>query len=249
VKSARARLADARRDLTYTKVESPITGVTSRSLKSEGTLISGPQDLLTTVSQIDPIWVNFGLSEAEQSSLKRDAAAGKLILPKDGRFDVTIRFEDGHEYAKSGRLVFTDIRVNNQTGTSDSRAEIANPAGEVRPGQFVRISLKGATRPNAMTVPQRAVQEGPQGKVVYLLTKENKAEPRPVVLGDWTGKEWIVLSGLAPGDKVITDGLMKVMLIPGAPLVVGDPNAPPPGAPGAPGAAPSKDAPKEPAKK
>jgi len=236
LKSARTRLSDARLNLTYTKVESPITGVTSRSLKSEGTLISGPQDLLTTVSQIDPIWVNFGLSESEQSSLKRDAAAGKLVLPKDGRFDVSIRFEDGHEYSRSGRLVFTDIRVNNQTGTSDARAEIGNPAGDVHPGQFVRISLKGATRPNAMTVPQRAVQEGPQGKVVYLLTKENKAEARPVVLGDWTGKEWIVLSGLAAGDKVITDGLMKVMLMPGAPLVVGDPNAPPPGAPGAPGA-------------
>jgi membrane fusion protein (multidrug efflux system) len=240
LKSARTRLADARLNLTYTKVESPITGVTSRSLKSEGTLISGPQDLLTTVSQIDPIWVNFGLSESEQSSLKRDAAAGKLVLPKDGRFDVSIRFEDGHEYSKSGRLVFTDIRVNNQTGTSDARAEIGNAAGDVHPGQFVRISLKGATRPNAMTVPQRAVQEGPQGKVVYLLTKENKAEARPVVLGDWTGKEWIVLSGLAAGDKVITDGLMKVMLMPGAPLVVGDPNAPPPGAPGA---TPAKPAP------
>jgi membrane fusion protein, multidrug efflux system len=234
LKSARARWSDARLNLAYTKVESPISGVTSRSLKSEGTLIAGPQDLLTTVSQIDPIWVNFGLSEAEQSSLKRDAAAGKLVIPKDGRFDVTIRFEDGHVYSRTGRLVFTDIRVNNQTGTSDARAEIPNPAGDVHPGQFVRISLKGATRPNAITVPQRAVQEGPQGKVVYLLTKENKAEPRPVVLGDWTGKEWIVLSGLAPGDKVITDGLMKVMMIPGAPLVVGDPNAPPPGAPGAP---------------
>ena len=233
LKSARARLADARRDLTYTKVESPITGVTSRSLKSEGTLISGPQDLLTTVSQVDPIWVNFGLSEAEQSALKRDAAAGRLILPKDNRYDVSIRFEDGHEYSKSGRLVFTDIRVNPQTGTLDARAEIANPNGDVHPGQFVRISLKGASRPNAITVPQRAVQEGPQGKVVYVLTKEGKGEARPVVLGDWTGKEWIVLSGLAPGDKVITDGLMKVMMIPGAPLVVGDPNAPPPGQGGA----------------
>ncbi len=246
LKSARARLADARRDLTYTKVESPITGVTSRSLKSEGTLIAGPQDLLTTVSQVDPIWVNFGLSEGEQAALKRDAAEGKLVLPKDGRFDVSIKFEDGHEYSRNGRLVFTDIRVNSQTGTRDARAEIPNPAGEVHPGQFVRIALKGATRPNAITVPQRAVQEGPQGKVVYLLTKENKAEPRPVVLGDWTGTDWIVLNGLAPGERVITDGLMKVMMMPGAPLVVGDPNAPPPGAPaGAPGkegAQPPKDA-------
>ena len=143
-----------------------------------------------------------------------------------------IRFEDGHVYSRAGKLVFTDVRVNNQTGTSDARAELPNPAGEVRPGQFVRVLLKGATRPNAITVPQRAVLEGPQGKFVYVLGKENKAEPRPVPLGDWTGKDWIVLSGLTAGDKVIIDGLMKVMMMPGAPVQVGDPNAPPPGAPG-----------------
>ena len=231
LKSARAKLADAKRDLAYTKVEAPVAGVTSRSLKSEGTLIAGPQDLLTTVSQVDPIYVNFGLSEADQAALKRDAAAGKLVLPKDGRFDVAIRFEDGRVYSRAGKLVFTDVRVNNQTGTSDARAEVPNPNAEVRPGQFVRVVLKGAKRVNAMTVPQRAVQEGPQGKVVYVIGKENKAEPRPVTLGDWTGKEWVVLSGVAPGDKVITDGLMKVMMMPGAPVQVGDPNAPPPGAP------------------
>ncbi|HEX3062756.1 MAG TPA: efflux RND transporter periplasmic adaptor subunit [Usitatibacter sp.] len=226
VKSARAKLADAKRDLTYTKVEAPVAGLTSRSLKSEGTLIAGPQDLLTTVTQADPIYVNFGLSEADQAALKRDAAAGKLTLPKDGRFDVAIRFEDGHVYSRAGKLVFTDARVNNQTGTSDARAEVPNPGAEVRPGQFVRVVLKGAKRLNAMTVPQRAVQEGPQGKVVYVIGKEGKAEPRPVTLGDWTGKEWVVLSGLAPGDKVITDGLMKVMMIPGAPVQVGDPGTP-----------------------
>ncbi|HSS28190.1 MAG TPA: efflux RND transporter periplasmic adaptor subunit [Usitatibacter sp.] len=230
LKSARAKLADAKRDLGYTKVEAPVAGVTSRSLKSEGTLIAGPQDLLTTVTQVDPIYVNFGLSDTDQAALKRDAVAGKLVLPKDGRFDVSIRMEDGHVYSRAGKLVFTDVRVNNQTGTSDARAEVPNPNADVRPGQFVRVLLKGAKRVNAMTVPQRAVQEGPQGKVVYVIGKDSKAEPRPVTLGDWTGKEWVVLSGVAPGDKVITDGLMKVMMMPGATVAVGDPNAPPPGA-------------------
>ncbi|HEY2628098.1 MAG TPA: efflux RND transporter periplasmic adaptor subunit [Usitatibacter sp.] len=243
LKSAKAKLADARRDLGYTHVEAPVGGVTSRALKSDGTLIAGPQDLLTTVSQLDPIYVNFGLSESDQSALRRDAAAGKLILPKDGRYDVAIRFEDGHVYSRAGRLAFSDVRVSNTTGTSDARAEVPNPAGEVHPGQFVRVILKGAKRPNAISVPQRAVQEGPQGKVVYVVNKESKAEPRPVVLGGWTGSEWIVLSGLAPGDKVITDGLMKVMMIPGAPVAEGDPNAPPPGAPGAGG--PAKSPPSE----
>jgi len=233
LKSARARLAEARLSQGYAKVESPISGVTSRALKSEGSLISGPQDLLTTVTQVDPIYVNFGLSESEQGNLKRDAAAGKLTLPKDGRFDVSVKFEDGRVYARTGKLVFTDVRVNNQTGTSDARAELPNPALEIRPGQFVRVVLKGAQRLNAITVPQRAVMEGAQGKMVYLLSKESTATPRPVTVGEWSGSDWIITAGLEPGDKVIVDGLAKIFF-PGAPVQAGDPNAPPPGGPGGP---------------
>jgi membrane fusion protein (multidrug efflux system) len=226
VKAARARLREARLNLEYTKVESPVAGVTSRALKSEGTLVSGPDMLLTTVSQVDPIYANFGLSEAEQSRLRQDAAAGRITLPKDGRFDVSLRFEDGRTYARSGKLAFTDVRINNQTGTSDARAEIPNPAGEVRPGQFVRVVLKGAARPNAITVPQRAVMEGPTGKLVYVVGAESKAEPRPIEVGEWTGEnEWVVRSGLKAGEKVITEGLVKVF--PGAQVQVGDPNAQP----------------------
>ncbi len=232
VKSARARLVEANLNLEYTRVEAPISGVTSRALKSEGSLINGPADLLTTVSQFDPIYVNFGLTGTEQEKLRQEAAAGKLVLPKDGRFEVAIRFEDGKVYSRPGKLAFTDTRVNTQTGTSDARAEVPNPAGEVRPGQFVRVMLKGAQRPNAIAVPQRAVLESPQGKMVYLFGKENKAEPRPITVGDWTGSDWIVTSGLNAGDKVIVDGLAKIFF-PGAPVQVGDPNAPPPGAPGA----------------
>ncbi|MGZ5036326.1 MAG: efflux RND transporter periplasmic adaptor subunit [Usitatibacter sp.] len=232
LKAARGRLATARLNLGYTKVESPISGLTSRSLKSEGTLIAGPADLLTTVTQVDPIYVNFGLSESEQGALKRDAAEGRLALPKDGRFEVALKFEDGRVYTRTGKLVFTDVRVNTQTGTSDARAEVPNPAGEVRPGQFVRVVLKGAQRPNAITVPQRAVMEGAQGKMVYLLSKESTAIPRPVKVGEWVGADWIITSGLEPGDKVIVDGLAKIFF-PGAPVQVGDPNAPPAGTPGA----------------
>jgi len=230
VKAAKARLAEARLNLGYTKVESPVSGVTSRALKSEGSLIPGPEVLLTTVSQVDPIYVNFGLSESEQSRLKRDAEAGKLTLPKDNRFDVTIRFEDGTTYSRPGKLLFTDVRLNSVTGTSDARAELPNPEGRVRPGQFVRAILKGAERPEAIAVPQRAVMEGPQGKMVYLMSPDSKAMPRPVTVGEWTGSDWIITSGLAPGDKVIVDGLAKIFF-PGAPVQVGDPNAPPPGAP------------------
>jgi membrane fusion protein, multidrug efflux system len=244
VKAARGRLATARLNLGYTKVDSPISGLTSRSLKSEGTLIAGPADLLTTVTQVDPIYVNFGLSGSEQLRMRDEVASHKLVLPKDGRFEIALKFEDGRIYSRSGKLVFTDVRVNNQTGTSDARAEVANPAGEVRPGQFVRVILKGAERPDAIIVPQRAVMEGAQGKMVYLLSKENTALPRPVTVGDWVGSDWIITAGLEAGDKVIVDGLAKIFF-PGAPVQVGDPNAPPPGAPGGPG----KGAPPQPEKK
>jgi membrane fusion protein (multidrug efflux system) len=195
--------------------------------------------LPTTVTQIDPIYVNFGLSEQETARLQREAAQGTLVLPRDRKFDVAIKFEDGVEYSRPGRLVFTDVRVNNQTGTLDARAEVPNPAAEVRPGQFVRAILKGAQRPNAIAVPQRAIVEGPQGKMVYIF-QDGKAMPRPVQVGDWSGTDWIVTSGLNPGDKVIVDGIAKIFF-PGMPVQVGDPNAPPPGAP------PGKGAPAKPA--
>ena len=240
VKAARARLAEARLNLGYTKVEAPVSGVTSRALKSEGSLVSGPEVLLTTVSQVDPIYVNFGFSEAEQSRLKREAEAGSLTLPKDNRFDVTLRFEDGTTYSRPGKLAFTDLRVNNVTGTADARAEVPNPEGRVRPGQFVRAILKGAQRPAAIAVPQRAVMEGPQGKIVYVLGKESKAEPRPVVVGEWTGADWVIASGLKEGEKVIVEGLMKVF--PGATVQAAAAAAGSSPAPGAAVPAPDKGA-------
>ncbi len=237
VKAARARLSEARLNVGYTQVAAPAAGLTSRALKSEGTFITGPDVLLTTVSQVDPIYANFGMSESEQSRLRQDVAGGKLTTPKDGRFEVAIKFEDGRTYSRLGKLAFSDVRVNNQTGTSDARAEIPNPAGEVRPGQFVRVILKGAVRPDAITVPQRAVMEGPTGKIVYVLGAESKAEPRPVTVGEWMGNDIVILSGLKSGDKVLTDGLVKVF--PGAPVQVGDPAAP------AKAGAPSPDAKKK----
>ena len=243
LKAAKARLTEAKLNVTYTRVESPIPGVTSRALKSEGSLVSGPDVLLTTVTQTDPMYVNFGLSESEQTRLARDAAAGKLQLPKDGKFEVVLRFEDGTTYAKPGRLAFSDVRVSGSTGTSDARAEMPNADGRLRPGQFVRAILKGAVRPDAIAVPQRAVMEGPQGKMVYVLGAESKAEPRPVTVGEWSGTDWIILEGLKPGDKVIVDGLMKVFL--GGAVQVGDPNSPPPGAPAKADAKPADAKPSE----
>ena len=223
LKAARARLTEARLNLEYTRVESPVNGIASRSLRSEGSLVSGPDVLLTTVTQVDPIWVNFGISDNEQLRLQKETDAGRLQLPKDGRFEVTVRLADGSVYARTGRLAYSDIRVSGQTGTSDARAELPNPESRLRPGQFVRVTLTGATRPNAVLIPQRAVLEGPQGKFVYVVDEKSTAQARPVEVGEWAGSDWIITGGLKPGERVIIDGVMRIG--PGAPVKVAEPAA------------------------
>ena len=222
LKSARARLTEAQLNLLYTKVESPATGIAGRAQRSEGSLVSGPDVLLTSVTQIDPIWVSFGVSDNDQLRINSEAAAGRLELPKNGRFEVTVKLADGVAYPLTGKLNFSDVRVSGATGTSETRAEIPNPKGVLRPGQFVHVTLKGAVRPNAVTVPQRAVLEGPQGKFVYVLDDKSTAQPRPVQVGDWVGEDWIIQSGLKAGDKVIVDGVARIFA-PGSPVQVAEP--------------------------
>ena len=222
LKAARARLTEAQLNLMYTRVESPVAGVAGRAQRSEGTLVSGPDVLLTSVTQIDPIWVSFGIADNDQLRINSEKEAGRLELPKGGNFEVSVKLADGTVYAQTGKLNFSDVRVSGDTGTSDTRAEMPNPKGVLRPGQFVRVTLKGAVRPNAITVPQRAVLEGPQGKFVYVLSAESKADPRPVQVGDWMGEDWIIQSGLKAGDKVIVDGVARIFA-PGSPVQLAEP--------------------------
>ena len=216
VKAARARLAEVRLNLGYTKVEAPVSGIAGRSMRSEGSLVSGPEVLLTTVVQADPIWVNFGIPDNEQSRLEKEAQAGRLALPR--KFEVELRLADGSLHPVKGTLDFTDVRISPATGTREARAELPNAEAVLSPGQFVRVILHGAVRPNALLVPQRAVLEGPQGKFVYLVNEKNQAESRPVQVGEWSGDAWIITGGLKGGERVITDGLMK--LGPGAPVKI-----------------------------
>jgi membrane fusion protein, multidrug efflux system len=222
LKSAQARLTEARLNLMYTKVESPVSGIVGRSQRSEGTLVSGPDVLLTSVTQIDPIWVSFGVPDNEQLRVNSEREAGRLELPKGGSFQVSVKLADGTVFAQAGKLNFSDVRISGNTGTTDTRAEIPNPKGVLRPGQFVRVTLLGATRPNAIVVPQRAVLEGPQGKFVYVVSAESKADPRPVQVGEWVGDDWIIQSGLKAGDKVIVDGVARIFA-PGSPVQVAEP--------------------------
>jgi membrane fusion protein (multidrug efflux system) len=222
LKGAQARRAEAALNLGYTRVEAPIGGLASRSQVSEGTLVSGPQVLLTTVTQTDPIKVRFGIAETDQLRWKQEVAAGALKLPAHDAFEVEIKLADGSVFPRKGKLLFSDTRVSGSTGTVEAEAEVPNPDGALKPGQFVRVRLLGATRPNAVKVPTRAVLEGPKGKFVYLAA-DGKAMPKPVQPGDQVADGWIV-AGLNPGDPVIVDGMARIFF-PGAPVVVGAPGA------------------------
>lgn len=251
VKSAQAKAAELSLNLGYTKVVAPISGLSGRAQKSEGSLATANETLLTTISQIEPIWIVFNVSENDQLRLNRAVAAGQLQLPKDNAYDVTVQLSDGSTFPRRGKINFADTRVNPATGTYEMRAEIPNADGALKPGQFVRVILRGAERRNALSVPQVAVLDGPQGKFVYVAAKDKDgkdiAQPRPVVVGDWVDangtNQWIIDSGLAAGDKVIVNGVAKLM--PGGPIKLGAdavPGAPPGASPSAPGTAPASAA-------
>lgn len=250
LRAVQAKLTEVNLNLAYTSVNAPISGLTSRAPKSEGSLVNANDTLLTTIWQVNPIWVPFAIPENEQLVLQKQVASGKLVLPKDNAFDVTIKLSDGTTFPRQGRINFADTRVNPATGSVEYRAEIPNADAALKPGQFVRVKLAGAKRNDAIAVPQIAVLDGPQGKFVYVADKDKDgkdiAAVRPITLGEWvdtpdakSGNLWIVETGLKAGDKVIVDGIAK--LRPGAPIALG----PPPGAPGAPpaGGAPAKGAP------
>lgn len=254
--AAKARYAEVELNLGYTRVVAPVSGLTSRAMKSEGSLVNANETLLTVISQVDPIWVPFNISENEQLAINRSVAAGLLELPKDNGFEVTIRLADGTVFPRSGKINFADTRVNPATGSYEMRAEVANRDRALKPGQFVRVTLKGAMRRNAIAVPQVAVLDGPQGKFVYVPGKDKDGKdvalPRPVVLGPWVEADgvnlWVVESGLKAGETVIVDGVARIMA-PGSPIMLGPPPGAPGAAPGGPGAPPAKgDAKSAPAK-
>lgn len=229
VKAAAARVTEARLNLGYTRVLAPVSGLAASAPKSEGSLVSGPDVLLTTIVQVHPIRAVFGVPDAEHARIQADIKSRKLLLPGGG-FQVEVLSADGTPLARGGRVQFSEPLVNAATGTVRSQAELPNADNSLKPGQFVRVRLAGASRPDVVHVPQRAVMEGPQGKFVYVVAPSDKPEmkgaevatPRPVQAGEWVdlpgGKSWVIREGLKGGERVITDGLMRIG--PGAPVQV-----------------------------
>ena len=210
VEQAKAQVTTAQLNLSYTTIRSPVDGVSSYAAVADGTYLSPQNSQLTTVSVLTPMWVNFSVSENEMERIRNDVRAGLLQLPDGGRFVVEIEMVDGNLFPYSGIITFADPSYNPTTGTFMLRATVNNPAGVPRPNQYVRVRLKGATRPNAIVVPQRAVQQSAKGHFVWVINAGNQAELRPVVVGEWRGEGWIIAEGLNNGDKVVVDGGVRL---------------------------------------
>jgi len=175
------------------------------------------------------MWINFSVSENELERIRNEVRKGMLRLPANNDVVVEIELVDGSIFPHRGRITFADPSYNPQTGTFLLRASVANPDGVLRPNQYVRTRLRGPVRPNAILVPQRAVQQGAKGHFVWVVNKQNQAELRPVTVGDWEGDDWFVTQGLANGDVVVVDGGLR--LAQGAP-VKATPYVPKPGSAG-----------------
>jgi membrane fusion protein (multidrug efflux system) len=230
VEMAKAEVDTAQLNLGYTTINAPVTGVSSYARIQNGAYVNQQSGPLTYVAQLDPMWVDFSISEDEMLKLQEQRKNGRLRFPENDAFVVDIVLADGSIYPKTGRIFFRDANYSSQTGTFLLRATFENPDGILRPGQFVRVQVKGAIRPDAILVPQTAVLQGARGFFVWVVDKDGKAQTRPVEVGDWQGDNWFIFKGLSAGDRVITDGLIR--LATGVPVkVVAGSGAPPESAP------------------
>jgi len=233
--SAQAKVTEAELNLGYTTIRSPVTGLASRSVQRQGAYLNAmsPDSTLTYVAAIDPIWVNFSVSQNFTAKYREQAAKKQVIPPKNQDYEVEIVLSDGTPYPYKGKINFADPSFSQDTGSFLVRAVLPNPKRELRPGMFVTAHVRGALRPNAIVVPQLAVQQGSNGHLVYVVKQDGTVEVRPVVVGDYYGKTGIVIvTGLHAGDRVVVEGVLKA--VPGQPVKIAEPGAAGAGTAGAP---------------
>jgi len=218
---AQANLKEAQLNLQWTTVTAPVSGVAGRANRSEGNLISTAADgsLLTTLHQVNPIWIRFGLSDNETASLP----GGRL----DPNADTTVQLvmDDGTLYPEIGKINFQSTFIDPKLGTQQLRATFANPDEKLLPGQFLRARISTGKLENIYLIPQAAVIQSEKGFMVWVMGEDGKVIPTPIKPGVWSGKDWIILGGLQPGMKVVVDNIIKIR--PGATVVAAPVNAAP----------------------
>ncbi|MBM7062859.1 efflux RND transporter periplasmic adaptor subunit [Pseudomonas sp. UL073] len=213
IEAAKANVQAKQIDLDYTTVKAPISGITSKETVSEGSLVAANDpnsSLLTRLTQLDPLYVNFAYSDTEGARVRDGVQSGALTMPANGKLNAVIKFGDGSTYPLEGRVDFTDSFVDTGTGTISARAVVPNPEHRLLPGQFVRVLIKGFTRPNAITVPEQALAQAQKGTFVYVVDDGGVARMREVTTGETSGGRWVIESGLKIGERVIVEGLLRV---------------------------------------
>ena len=208
----KAAVQTAKITLDYAAVTSPISGRIGRALVTEGALVGqGEFTQLAVVQQINPMYINFTQSAAEVLKLRKALEAGQLKRANgDEAVKVRLVLEDGSNYAQAGRLLFSDLSVDQATGQITLRAEVPNPKGLLLPGLYVRVQLEQAQASNAMLLPQKAVTRTAQGDTVMVVASDGKVAPRKIKVGDSQGSQWVILDGLQAGEQVMVDGFQKL---------------------------------------
>ncbi|TNV21751.1 efflux RND transporter periplasmic adaptor subunit [Buttiauxella sp. B2] len=211
VKAAKADVENARINLAYTKVTSPIDGLIGKSNVTEGALVTnGQASSMATVQQLDPIYVDVTQSSNDFMQLKQAVLQGSL-QKVNGKTAVQLMMEDGQPYPLNGQLEFSDVTVDQTTGSITLRAVFPNPQHQLLPGMYVRAKIDEGIQPEAMLVPQQGVTRNPRGDATVLVVdKNNKAQVREVTAPQAMGDQWLVTKGVKPGDKIIVSGLQRV---------------------------------------
>ena len=244
VAAARASVQTAGINLNHASVTAPISGRIGRALVTEGALVGQEEATpLAVIQQVDPLYVNFTQSATEAMKLKRAMEAGQLKGVGGGAAAVRVVLDDGSEYPRPGKLLFSDLTVDATTGQVTLRAEVPNPGGALLPGLYVRVRLEQAVAGNAITLPQQAVTRTTQGDSVKVVLADGKIEARPVKVGGQQGGRWVVLDGLKAGEQVMVDGFQKLQMLPPGTPVKAVPWAPAGATPAAAGPAPAASAP------
>lgn len=211
-----AALDEAKINLGYTEVRAPISGIIGGALVTEGALVTADAgEALALIQQIDPVYADFTQSSGELLALKRAVENGSLASTEPDKADIKLVFDDSTVYAQAGKLLFSSASVDTTTGQVTLRGEFPNPKGDLLPGLYVRVRIEQAIRENAIVIPQRAVIRAADGKAqVYVVEQGDVAQPRDVELGQSSGNEWVVESGLSSGQRLVIDGSQKLQ--PGA---------------------------------